>query len=178
MKIPPIISRREPVKNKFFTHVEEDLHTDQGPYTYSFIDTTWDAVLVVPVKDDGTLILERIYRHPYKAFVHEFPAGGIEHGEDPCAAGIRELAEETGYQAGSCRLLQSFEPVPGLCRMRLHVVLATALQNTAQRSYEALELIEVVEASAAEVHQLTQVQPCSGFLLTGFLVWEQFRRSQ
>ena len=176
--IPPIIARREPARNKFFTHVEEDLGTDAGTYTYSFIDTTWDAVLVVPVLADGRLVIERIYRHPYRAYVFEFPAGGIEHGEDPCAAGARELEEETGYRASSVRLLQSFEPVPGLCRMRLQVVLATDLKQTGKRSHEALELIEVVEADLPQAVAWTKIQPCSGFLLTGVLLWEQEIRRQ
>ncbi len=173
MHIPPIQSRREPVRNRFFTHVEEDLIAPGGGnYTYHFIDTTWDAVLIVPVLDDGRLVIERIYRHPYRAWLHEFPAGGIEHGEDPCAAGIRELEEETGYRAAHCRSLICYEPVPGLCRMRLHVVLAEGLVQTGVRSHEAMELIEVIESTRAEAWVLAKQTPTSGFLLNGLLMLE------
>jgi ADP-ribose pyrophosphatase len=178
MSIPPISARREPVRNRFFTHVEEDLTAPGGgPYTYHFIDTTWDAVLVVPVLDDGRLVIERIYRHPYRAWLHEFPAGGIDHGEDPCAAGVRELEEETGYRAARCRPLVSYEPVPGLCRMRLHVVLAEGLVQTGRRSHEAMELIEVFEATRDEAWALARQVPTSGFLLNGLLMLDASRRS-
>src|SRR5258708_29646556 len=97
--IPPIVARREHGANRFFSHVEEDLATAAGPYTYSFVESKWDAVVVVPVLDDGRLVVERIYRHPYRAYLHEFPAGGIGSGEDPCMAGVRGLEEETGFPA-------------------------------------------------------------------------------
>lgn len=168
MHLPPIHARHELTRNKFFTTVSEDLTAPDGkPYTYHFIDTTWDAVLVVPVLDDGRLVLERIYRHPYRAWVHEFPAGGIDHGEDPCVAAVRELEEETGYRAARTRLLTAFEPVPGLCRMRLHVVLAEGLLQTGIRTHEAMELIEVVEATRDEAWALAKQPPVSGFLLNG-----------
>ena len=165
--IPPIATRRERGSNRFFTHVEEDLSTPSGEYTYSFVESKWDAVVVVPVLDDGRLVVERIYRHPYRAWLHEFPAGGIEPGEDPCAAGVRELEEETGYVAASCRLLGSYEALPGLLRHAVHVVLATGLAPTGTRALEALELIEVELLTRAETWALTEKQPASSFLVHG-----------
>jgi ADP-ribose pyrophosphatase len=173
--IPPILARRDVAQNKFFTTVAEDLATPQGSYTYSFIDATWDAVLVIPVLANGRLVIERIYRHPYRAYLHEFPAGGIEHGEDPCVAAARELEEETGYRAKNCALIHVVEPVPGLCRMRLHIVLATDLQQTGKREHETLELIDVVELTLAEANKLMEQKPCSGFLSLGLLLFDKMQ---
>lgn len=174
MHIPPIHARRETARNPFFTTVSEDLTAPDGrPYTYHFLDATWEAVLVVPILDDGRLVLEKIYRHPYRAWMHEFPAGGIDHGEDPCAAGIRELEEETGYRAARCRALMAFEPVPGLCRMRLHVVLAEGLVQTGTRTHEAMELIEVVEVTRDQAWVFTRTPPVSGFLLNGLALLDR-----
>jgi ADP-ribose pyrophosphatase len=174
MHIPPIHARRETARNKYFTTVAEDLTAPNGkPYTYHFIDATWEAVLVVPMLDDGRLVLERIYRHPYRAWMYEFPAGGIDHGEDPCAAAVRELEEETGYRASRTRLLTAFEPVPGLCHMRLHVVQAEGLVQTGSRSHEAMELIEVVEVTRERAWQLAKQPPVSGFLLNGLGMLER-----
>lgn len=57
------------------------------------------AVMVVPILDDGRLVVERQWRYPLdRAFV-EFPAGKLDAGEGAFACAVRELAEETGYRA-------------------------------------------------------------------------------
>lgn len=58
------------------------------------------AVVVVPLLDDGRVVLERQYRYPVEHVMTEFPAGKLDAGEDPLACGQRELREETGYTAG------------------------------------------------------------------------------
>jgi len=151
LPIPPITSRREIAGNRFFSTIEEDLATAAGPYTYNFIESKWDAVIVVPVLPDGRLVIERIYRHPYRAYLHEFPAGGIEQGEQPLIAAARELEEETGWRPGRCRVLGAFAPIPGLVRMRLHVVLAEEL---------------------SQAWTYAQTEQASAFLLQGLLLWE------
>jgi ADP-ribose pyrophosphatase len=57
------------------------------------------AVVVVPLLDDGRLVMERQYRYPVGRVMLEFPAGKIDPGEPPFLTGVRELAEETGYRA-------------------------------------------------------------------------------
>lgn len=57
------------------------------------------ASVVVPVLDDGRLVLERQFRYPLQRVMLEFPAGKIDPGEPPLHTAVRELIEETGYQA-------------------------------------------------------------------------------
>ena len=57
------------------------------------------AVAVIPVLDDGRLVLVRQYRYPLAKVLLEFPAGKLELGEPTLACAQRELAEETGYTA-------------------------------------------------------------------------------
>lgn len=57
------------------------------------------AVMVVPLLDDGRLVMERQYRYPLGRVLLEFPAGKIDPGEAIQACAQRELAEETGYRA-------------------------------------------------------------------------------
>lgn len=175
--VPPIIGRREVAANRFFRTLAEELSTPDGAYTYNFIASTWDAVIVVPVLGDGRLVVERIYRHPYQAYLHEFPAGGIEHDEDPLTAGARELEEETGWRAARVRPLCTYLPMPGLVRMRLHVVLAEGLVQQGTRSHEALELIEVEECTLAQAWALAEGAQASAFLLQGLLLYERFLRT-
>lgn len=57
------------------------------------------AVMVIPLMDDGRLLLERQYRYPMGRVMLEFPAGKLDAGEAPLDCARRELAEETGYRA-------------------------------------------------------------------------------
>lgn len=57
------------------------------------------AVAVIPILDDGRLVLVRQYRYPVGKVLVEFPAGKLEEGESALACAMRELVEETGYSA-------------------------------------------------------------------------------
>lgn len=57
------------------------------------------AVMIVPILDDGRLVLERQYRYPMGRVMLEFPAGKLDAGEAALDCALRELAEETGYRA-------------------------------------------------------------------------------
>ena len=57
------------------------------------------AVAIVPVLDDGRLVLVRQHRYPVGRVLLEWPAGKLEVGEDQLLCAMRELREETGYSA-------------------------------------------------------------------------------
>lgn len=57
------------------------------------------AVMIVPLLDDGRLVVERQFRYPLRRAFVEFPAGKLDAGEPVLACAVRELAEETGYRA-------------------------------------------------------------------------------
>ena len=92
-----------------------------------YVDTP-ASVMVVPLTADGNLVLVRQYRHNLKAHVLEFPAGTISGGEDPEAAALRELEEETGYAlAGEATLrpVGAFYSLPSETNKYTHVFFAT-----------------------------------------------------
>src|SRR5690349_13750191 len=61
------------------------------------------AVVILPLFDDGSVLLERQFRYPLHQVFIEFPAGKIDPNEDPLACAKRELQEETGYTATDWR---------------------------------------------------------------------------
>ena len=85
------------------------------------------GAVIVPLFDDGTVMLVRQYRYPVKQDLYELPAGKLDPGELPEVCAARELQEETGYSAGSLRKLTAIFTTPGFCSEQLHLYLATGL---------------------------------------------------
>ena len=82
------------------------------------------SVVVLPVLDDGRLVLIRQYRHAAKQYLWELVAGRIDEGETPKEAGARELIEETGYRAKRFEIFLEFYPSPGFLEEKMFVLLA------------------------------------------------------
>jgi ADP-ribose pyrophosphatase len=73
------------------------------------------SVVLVPVQDDGRLVLIRQYRHAVGRDIWELPAGSVDHGEAPEAAAARECEEEIGLVPTRVDRLGGFYPTPGYC---------------------------------------------------------------
>ena len=103
------------------------------------------AAAVVPIKDDGTVVLIRQFRHAAGGFIYEIPAGKLDSGEDPLHCAARELEEEVGYRASSFELLSSIFTAPGFADEVIHVYKATGLTKGRQQldRDEVLEIIEM-----------------------------------
>jgi ADP-ribose pyrophosphatase len=102
------------------------------------------AAAVVPMKDDGTVVLIRQFRHAAGGFIYEIPAGKLSPGEDPLHCAARELEEEVGYRAASFELLSSIFTAPGFADEVIHVYKATGLiQGRQQLDHD--EVLEIVE---------------------------------
>jgi ADP-ribose pyrophosphatase len=116
------------------------------------------AAAVVPMKEDGTVVLIRQYRHAVGGFIYEIPAGKLHPGEDPQVCAQRELEEETGYRAGSLELLTSCFTTPGFTNEVIHIFKATGLTGGTQNlgQDEVLEVIELpLEKAIAQIHDGT-----------------------
>ena len=107
------------------------------------------AAAVVPMKDDGTVVLIRQFRHAAGGFIYEIPAGKLNPGEDPLDCAKRELEEEVGYRASSLSLLSSIFTAPGFADEVIHVYKATGLIRGRQQ-LDRDEVLEVVELSLLE----------------------------
>jgi ADP-ribose pyrophosphatase len=120
------------------------------------------AVVLLPVLDDGRLVLIRNYRFAIDQTLLELAAGTRERDdngelEDIALCAARELEEETGYRATSLEPLLGFFPTPGMSDEFMHVFLARGLRKTAQR-LDPAEQIEVELLSVAEVLECIRTQ--------------------
>lgn len=85
------------------------------------------GVAIVPITENGEVLLVRQFRAPYKETIYEIPAGKLEKGENPLEAGIRELKEECGATAEKYFELGKMYPTPGYCGETIHIFGATGL---------------------------------------------------
>src|SRR5687768_12369366 len=113
------------------------------------------AAAVVPLKDDGTVILIKQFRHAAGGFIYEVPAGKLHPGEDPRECAARELEEEVGYRPGKLELVSSIWTAPGFTDEVIHIYKATELTKGRQQldRDEVLEIIEVSMHDAIEMIQ-------------------------
>ncbi|GAC1690676.1 MAG: NUDIX hydrolase [Ktedonobacteraceae bacterium] len=125
------------------------------PNYYIIDNRGW--VGIVPVTDDGHLLINRQYKHGIGEYVLEFPAGGIDEGEDdPLIAANRELMEESGYSAepGKIELLTEMIANPTSAVTRIWWYLARDVRKTGEQKLDPAEEIENFLVTPAELLQL------------------------
>lgn len=111
------------------------------------------GAVVLPVKNDGKIILINQYRYPHNKVVLELPAGKLEKGEDPLNCATRELTEETGYTAKKISKLGKIFTTPGFCDEVLHIYLAQDLTAGDHAREEGEEGMEIVELTLDEIDE-------------------------
>ena len=97
----------------------DTVETRSGTHQFEIVEHA-GAVVVIAQPAPDEIVLVRQYRHPLGAMTWEVCAGGIDPGETPEAAAIRELREETGFRARAMRRLWSAYSAPGFCSELLH----------------------------------------------------------
>lgn len=135
-----------------------------------------DAAAVVPLLDDGTVILLRQYRQPFGDYVLEIPAGKLDHeGEGPEETAARELVEETGWRAQRLERLTTFRNSAGWTDEVTTVYLGTGLTHEGvpddferEAEEEDMEVVRLpLDEAVAEVRAgtITDAKTIIGLLL-------------
>ncbi|MBC7468467.1 MAG: NUDIX hydrolase [Ramlibacter sp.] len=109
------------------------------------------AVVIVPLLDDGRVLLERQYRYPVQRVMIEFPAGKIDAGEDRLVCAKRELLEETGYSAREWARAGELHPVISYSTEFIEIWFARGLADSGQRHLDAGEFLDVIAATPQEL---------------------------
>ena len=130
------------------------------------------SVGILPVTEDGRLVLVRQYRYAVQEDLLEIPAGHIDPGESPDEAARRELIEETGYTASTWRKLAEFFPAPGFTDERMHLFLATGLR-AGEPSPEDDESIECVSIPLEEALDLLRTGAVADAKTLVALLWRE-----
>jgi ADP-ribose pyrophosphatase len=135
------------------------------------------AVVILPIFDDGRVVLIRNFRISVDEELIELPAGTLEDGEDPLATAHRELAEETGYRARSIELLTDFFSSPGILTERMFLYLATGLEGgePALEQGEDIQAMPVAWDEALRMARDGRIHDAK--TLVGLLYYGAFRRA-
>jgi ADP-ribose pyrophosphatase len=110
------------------------------------------AVAIVPMLDDGRLVLERQFRYPVGKVLLEIPAGKIDPGESTLACAQRELLEETGYRAREWARAGVVHNAAAYSTEGIEIWFARGLSAGTQR-LDVGEFIELCLMSEAELEQ-------------------------
>ena len=105
---------------------------------------------VVPVTEEGGVVLVRQWRQPLGTFTLELPSGAVDAGEDPAEAAGRELLEETGFRAAGLAHLASVHTSTGRTTEVCHLFRCRAVRALGGPRPEPTEFIEVVEVPLGE----------------------------
>ena len=111
------------------------------------------GAVVVPLLDDGKVIMVKQFRYPLHQTILELPAGKLNKDEDPLVCAVRELEEETGYKTGSIQKLGAICTTPGFCTEILHIYLAKDLISGNHNREEGEYGMEILELTIEEVEE-------------------------
>ncbi|MBG9386511.1 NUDIX domain-containing protein [Caenimonas aquaedulcis] len=144
------VSSQEILKGRFLHAFRDVVRLPDGSETTREFVIHPGAVMVIPMLDDGRLVLERQFRYPMGRVMIEFPAGKLDPGEDILTCAKRELLEETGYVAREWARAGVLHPVISYSTEFIDVWFARGLTLT-QATLDEGEFLEVFTATPAEV---------------------------
>lgn len=140
------ISSEEIYKGKILHLVKDEVLLPNGKRSHREYCRHIGAVCVIPLLDDGRVLMERQYRYAAGRVLLEIPAGKLEtKDEEPLLAAARELREETGAVAGKYTYLGKMLGSPAILSEQVYMYLAEQLsfENTSPDDDEFIEIEKI-----------------------------------
>ncbi|OGP77602.1 MAG: hypothetical protein A2Z40_04510 [Deltaproteobacteria bacterium RBG_19FT_COMBO_60_16] len=137
-------------RNPWWTYKRDAFELPSGKSgEYHYVHTNGSS-MVIPILEDGTMVLVNQYRYLLNKESLEFPCGSVKEGSTHDETARQELAEETGYSAKSLVLAGEFNPYNGVTDEMCRVYVARELQYIGGMPDETEEF-EIVRATPAEI---------------------------
>ena len=143
------------MKGRAFTIRRDHLKTPDGRETKFEIIEHGGSAVVIPVDENGNMLLVRQYRHATGGELLELPAGTLDGDEDPKVCAAREIREETGMAASTLIKVGDFYLAPGYSTEFMHVFLATDLSFNPLEA-DADEFLSVETVPVAEAIKMAE----------------------
>lgn len=134
-------------------NLRKDKVTVKNGVSYREIVEHNGGAVMAAVTDDNKMVMVRQYRNPAGQVMLETPAGKIDKGEEPLAAAVRELKEETGYTASEVKFMTGFYPSVGYSEEMLYLYLCTGLE-AGEPSPDENEAIDIEEIDVEELFSM------------------------
>ena len=136
--------------------------------------TFHNFVEIVPILNDGSILMIKIYRYGAKKDLLELPAGYIEDNETPMKSAKRELLEETGYSCRSMKAKGWYYYIPSRSKQKVYVFVARGLKLISSLQLDEFENISVVKLSKKQIQrkmrsgQIKNSSVIAALMLAGF----------
>lgn len=163
---------------KVFTLERHRVLEANGSYSSKDIIRHLGSAVILPVLDDGKIVLIRQFRVAINTELWELPAGTRDPKETFLQTARRELKEETGYRATRWNKLVEYYPSPGFLNEQMVIFLARGLKagQAAPEDDEQITSHKVSLATALRMIRAGQI--CDSKTLIGILFWLKFQRGQ
>jgi len=138
-------------KGKVFNTIVNQIEYDSGNKAVREVAEHPGGAVVVPVTNDGKIVMVTQHRFPMNKVLLELPAGKLNKDEDPFICAVRELEEETGYKSNNVKELGSIYTTPGYSTEKLWIYLAKDLKTGNHNREEGEFGMDVLELSFDEV---------------------------
>lgn len=167
------ISSRSVYKGKILDLKVDDVKLSDGQIAKREIIEHVPCVTIVPVCDNGNILLIKQFRKAAEKELIEVPAGCIEKGETAEETVVRELQEEAGYKPANLTKIGGFYSSPGYCTEYLHAFIAQNLTKSRLHA-EDTDSIEVIEVPLTEALEMIDSGIiCDGKTIVSLLLYSK-----